>query len=81
MANTKLTFLGTFTGNSKKTGNEFTVAHFYRESTKGRGFESLQLFVDSEVKKQLDQVKPLDPVEADLRFVNGQNILISVSGK
>lgn len=78
MKKTTLTFLGSFSGVSKKTGNAFKGYHFYRASEKNIGYEPLTLFPDSECAAVLDTKKPLDKIDVDLRYINGSNVIISI---
>lgn len=78
----ELVFVGMFSGVSKKN-NPFTLAYFYGspdDKIKDNvcGFCNFDFFVDSELYPTVSSLKPLQKVKADIRFMGGQNVLISV---
>lgn len=78
-----LTYLGRFTGVSKKN-NPFTIAYFYGEPDEKvkpsvDGFIGQQYFIDSDLYPSISALKPLEKVKCDVRFIGGQNVLINVS--
>lgn len=78
----ELVFVGSFNGVSKNN-NPFTLAYFYGEPddrvrSKVKGFSNYQFFIDSELYPFVDSLKPLQKVTADVRFLGGQNVLVSL---
>lgn len=78
----ELCFVGMFSGVSK-SNNPFTLAYFYgapddKIKDKVQGFVNYNFFIDSETYPTVSSLKPLQKVSADIRFVGGQNVLLSV---
>lgn len=79
-----LVYVGCFNGVSK-SNNPFTLAYFYGEpdekiKDKVFGFANFQFFIDKELYPVVTSLKPLQKVSADVRFIGGQNVLISLVG-
>lgn len=77
-----LTYLGVAFGVSKKTEKPFFMAHFYGEDTIPNsstiGLRSFSYFITEDLFNSLKVLDPLTPVLADIRYINGSNILIGV---
>lgn len=78
----ELVFVGCFNGVSK-SNNSFTLAYFYgvpddKIRDRVTGYSNYQFFIDKELYPVVTALKPLQKVNADVRFIGGQNVLISL---
>lgn len=78
----ELVFVGCFSGVSK-SNNPFKLAYFYgdpddRLKDRVVGYNIFQFFIDKELYSSVGALKPLQKVNADVRFIGGQNVLISL---
>lgn len=80
MKKESMTFLGTYTGVSKKTNKFYCMAYFYGvgDVVGLNGYKPYTFFIDDDIKSTLAGIKPLQKVNCNHVFAGGQDVLISI---
>lgn len=77
---TKCLLIGYASGVSKKSGKPYYVVHIGLpiDNNYGTGFSASTFFVDETIYKRVIGHKPVEYVNADVRFVNGAKFLVDI---